>query len=134
MKIEDHGYQRDRKHQTSGDAPSELVPDRIERDLLAEPLVLDIAAVEIIGEDRHKGANDQLKHGRPSPPLRCSPPSLQCRAELTREPSWFPAPLRHRYPAWCLLSSRPTQRYYAVVYRNRGYRSWQAAIPPPRTG
>ena len=57
MKIEDHRYQRDRKHQTSDDAPSELVPDRIERDLLAKPLVLDIAAVEIIGEDRHKGAN-----------------------------------------------------------------------------
>jgi hypothetical protein len=58
MEIEDHRYQRDRQHQTSRDAPSELIPDRIERDLLAEPLVLDIAAVEIIGEDRHKGAND----------------------------------------------------------------------------
>src|SRR5258708_40184372 len=134
MKIEDHRYQRYRKHQTSDDAPSELVPDRIERDLLAKPLVLDIAAVKVIGKDRHKGANHQLKHGRPPPSLRCSPPSLQCRAELTREPSWFPAPLQSRYPAWCLRSSRPTLRCCATVYRNRGYRSWQAAVPQPRIG
>src|SRR5437899_11489628 len=99
MKIEDHGYQRDRKHQTSDDAPSELVPNRIERDLLAEPLVLDIAAVEIIGEDRHKGANHQLKHDRPPPSLRCR--SLQRRAAMTREPDWLPAPLQNRCPAWC---------------------------------
>src|ERR1700744_3686850 len=109
MKIEDHRYKRDRKHQTSCDAPSELIPDRIERDLLAKPLVLDIAAVKIIGKDRYEGANDQLKHDRLSPPLRCSPPSLQCRAELAPEPGWF-APLRNHYPARRLLSSRPTLR------------------------
>src|SRR5256714_13271861 len=134
MKIEDRRYQRYRKHQASNDAPSELVPDRIERDLLAEPLVLGIAAVEIVGEDRHKGANYQLKHGRPPPSPRCSPRSLQGRAELTREPDWFPAPLQNRYPAWYLQSSRPTLRCCATVCRNRGYRSWQAAAPLPRTG
>src|ERR1700738_869990 len=96
MKIEDHRYQRDRKHQTSSNAPSELVPYRIERDLLAKTLVLDIAAVKIIGKDRYKGANDQLKHDRLSPALRCSPPR---RAGLSREPGWVPAPLRNRYPA-----------------------------------
>src|SRR3981081_3498271 len=110
MKIKDHRYQRDRKHQTSDDAPSELVPDRIERDLLAEPLVLGIAAVEIIRDDRHKGANHQLKHGRLPPSLRCSAPASPCRAERTREPDSLPAPLRSRYPAWCLRSSRPTPR------------------------
>src|SRR5258706_13299275 len=110
MKIEDHRYQRDRQHQTSGDAPSELVPDRIERDLLAKPLVLGIAAVEIIGEDRQNGANHQFKHGRPPPSWRCSLRPLQWTAELAREPSSLPAPLQNRFPAWCLRSSRPTLR------------------------
>src|SRR5882724_9186519 len=98
MKIKDHRYQRDRKHQTSNDAPSELVPDRIERDLLAEALVLGIAAIEIIGEDRHKGANYHLKHGRLPPSLARS---SQGQAASTREPGWFPAPHQNRCPAWC---------------------------------
>src|SRR5258707_6888646 len=102
MKIEDHRYQRDRQHQTSGDAPSELIPDRIERDLLAKPLVLGIAAVEIIRDDRHKGANHQLKHGRP-------PPSLQCLAEAPPGPSWA-CPLPNPYTAWRLRCFQPTLR------------------------
>src|ERR1700722_2587829 len=126
MKIEDHRDQRHRKHQTSGDTPSKLIPDRIERDLFAKPLVLDIATVKIIGKDRHKGANDQLKHDRLAPALRRSPP---CRAGLSHEPSWFPALLRILHPAWCPLSSRPILRCYAAVYRSRGYRSWQAGVP-----
>src|SRR3954467_14573345 len=123
MKIEDRRYQRYRKHQTSNDAPSELVPDRIERDLLAEPLVLGIAAVEIVGEDRHKGANYQLKHGRPLHSSRCSPRSLQGRADLAREPDWFPAPLQIRYPARYPRSSRPIPRCFANACRNHEYRS-----------
>src|SRR5215203_198281 len=99
MKIEDRRYQRYRKHQTSNDTPPELVPDRIQRDLLAEALVLGIAAVEIIGKDRHKGANDQLKHGRLPSSLRCSLRFLQCRAQLTQEPDWLPAPRQNWYPA-----------------------------------
>src|SRR5437868_10452076 len=106
MKIEDHRYQRDRKHQTSDDAPSEFVPDRIERDLLAEPLVLDIAAVEIVGQNGEKGANHQLKHGDHR--LPCAAWALlQRRLQLTRGPTSLPAPLRGCYPVRCPLSFRP---------------------------
>src|SRR5258708_3116334 len=132
MKIEDHRYQRYRKHQTSDDAPSELVPNRIERDLLAKPLVLDIAAVKIIGEDRHKGANHQLKHGANR--LLCVAfPLLPPRFRVTWEPTSLPAPLRHWYPARCQLFFQPTPQCCAAGCRNRGYRSWQATIPLPRT-
>ena len=63
MEVEDHRDQRDRQHQAAGDAPSQFVPDGEERDLLAEPLALPIAAVEVIGKDRHQRADHELKHG-----------------------------------------------------------------------
>src|ERR1700688_2805833 len=132
MKIEDHRYQRDRKHQTSGDAPSELVPDRIERDFLAKPLVLDITAVEIIGQDRHKGANHQLKHGAYR--LLCVACALlQRRFEVAREPTSLPAPLRHWYPVQRPLFFQPTPQCCAAGCQNQECRSKPGTILPPRT-
>jgi hypothetical protein len=65
MIVEHHRDQADGEHQAGGNAPSQLVPDRVERDFLAEPLALNIAAVEISGktvksEQRSSSSIDQL--------------------------------------------------------------------------
>ena len=68
MKVEDHRDQRDREHQAADDAKSQLEPNRIERDFVAEALSLPIAAIEIVRKDREGGAEEKFKHC-PSPPL-----------------------------------------------------------------
>src|SRR5205085_6638579 len=63
MEIENERDQRDGQHQAGNDAPPELEPDRVERDLPAEALSLREVAVEIIRKDRHQRAQDDFKHG-----------------------------------------------------------------------
>ena len=46
MIVEDHRDQRDREHQAADDAISQLEPNRIERDFVAEALSLPIASVK----------------------------------------------------------------------------------------
>src|SRR6185312_7853043 len=64
VKIEDHGDEADRQHQTAGNAPSQLEPYGKERDFLAEPFSLAVASVEIIRKQCEQRAEDKLKHGR----------------------------------------------------------------------
>ena len=64
--VEDHRDQPDGEHQAGSDAPPEFEPDRVERDLLADPLSLAIAAIEIVRQDRQQRAEKKLKH-RSSP-------------------------------------------------------------------
>src|SRR5215207_9833521 len=61
--IEDHRDQPYGEHQAERDAPSELEPDGVERDFLAEPLSLDVAAEEIVWKDGQKRTHEKLKHG-----------------------------------------------------------------------
>src|SRR5258708_28609268 len=63
MIVEDHRDQRDREHQAADDAKSQLEPNRIERDFVAEALSLPVAAIEIVRKDGQRGAEKQLKHG-----------------------------------------------------------------------
>src|SRR5829696_2132677 len=61
--VEDRRDQPYGEHQAERYAPSELEPDGVERDFLAEPLSLDVAAEEIVWKDGQKRANEKLKHG-----------------------------------------------------------------------
>src|ERR671910_3088889 len=62
MIVEHHCDQADGEHQAGGYPPSQLVPHGVERDFLAEPLALNIAAIKIVRENRQKRAEKQLKH------------------------------------------------------------------------
>src|ERR1700753_4457985 len=68
MKIENQGDQGYRQQQARRDAPSQLEPDRIEGNLLSQPLPLGIASIKEIRKDREDGTKEKLKHG-------CAPPS-----------------------------------------------------------
>ena len=65
MVVEDDCDQEDRQHQTSRDAPSQFEPYRVQRDLPTDPLVLHVAPVEIVGNDREQGAQDEFQHDLP---------------------------------------------------------------------
>ena len=54
--LDRRDYQPDREHQAGDDAPAQLEPHRVERDLLTDPLTLGIAAEEIVrGDDQDHG-------------------------------------------------------------------------------
>src|SRR5215831_10721615 len=111
MEIEDQGDERDRKHQTAYNAPSQLVPHRKEGDLFAEALALDIASIQVVGHEREERAKHQLKHG-------CASPSWQRSALLAQPSRSFRPPLQPEQPflhpqvSWhrLLLPSRLSSR------------------------
>ena len=78
MIVEDHRDQRDREHQAGDDAKSQLEPHRKERDLLADPFALPVAAIEIIRKYRQQRAEEQFKHGLCTSLL--APPAFSMRA------------------------------------------------------
>src|SRR5215203_4405312 len=61
--VEDHRDQPYGEHQAERYAPSELEPDGEKRNLLAEPLSLDVAAEEIVWKDGQERTDEKLKHG-----------------------------------------------------------------------
>src|SRR4029079_4124507 len=67
VEVKDHRNQSDCKHYTSGNSVSELVPYRVKRNLLTEPLALTITTIKIVRQDCEQGAKQQLKHAY----LRC---------------------------------------------------------------
>ena len=79
---------RDRQHRAGGDPVAQLVPDREEIDLVADPLALKITTDQIIGQDRDQRAKRQFNHGPPTP---CLWPCLLRAAQAVatrRPPSW----------------------------------------------
>ena len=117
MIVEDHRDQRDREHQAGDDAKSQLEPHRKERDLLADPLALPVAAIKIIREDGQQRTEEQFKHG-PAPrswrhrPSRCGPWPRQLRQRAQRlQPAARSGPVRaERRP-----SSRPIRQSCAAA-------------------
>src|SRR6478672_6290004 len=83
MIIKDYRDQTHRENYAAGDAPPELVPDRVESYFLAKPFSLHITAVKIVGKDRQQRAEHKLKHGR--------------APSVALQPAWPP---RCRHPAW----------------------------------
>src|SRR5262249_48369823 len=66
MVVENRRDQADRKHQARNYSPAQLEPHGEKGDLLAEPLSLPIAPVQIIRDDREERTEHKLKHG-PAP-------------------------------------------------------------------
>ena len=66
MEVEDHRDQGDGEHEAGGDPPAQLEPHGVEVDLPADPLALDVAAIEVVRENRDQRAQQQLNH-RSSP-------------------------------------------------------------------
>ena len=70
MVVKDDGDQEHRQHQTGGDAVSQHVPDREQRDFMPDALSLPIPPVKIIGDDRKQRAEKELQHGSGTPLVR----------------------------------------------------------------
>ena len=87
MIVEDHRDQQHGEDQAAGDAPPQLEPDRVERDLLAEPLSLPVAAEEIVRKDRQHRAEQHLKHGS-APSWRRRRPRISSARRRRRRPAW----------------------------------------------
>ena len=90
--VEDHRDQRDREHQAGDDAKSQFEPHRKQRDLLADPLALPVAAIEIIRKYRQQRTEEQLKHGRAPRswrhrPSRCGPWPRRLRQRASSSPT-----------------------------------------------
>jgi len=62
VEVEHRRDQPDREHQACDDAPAQFEPDGEQRDLMAEPLALHIAPVQVIRKDRQTRAKEQFKH------------------------------------------------------------------------
>src|ERR1700753_263776 len=98
MKIENQGDQGYRQQQARRDAPSQLEPDRIERNLLSQPLALSVAPIKEVRENREDGTKEKLKHGYAPP----SSARRNLRAAFLR-PSEVAVPVWLREPRrpWC---------------------------------
>ena len=62
MIVEDQRDQEHRQDQAGDDPPAQLEPDRIKRDLVAEPPPLCIAAEQVVGQYGNHRAQEELKH------------------------------------------------------------------------
>jgi hypothetical protein len=56
MEVEDGCYEQDGKQKTAGNSPSELKPDGIDVDFLADPFALDVSPIEIVRKERKQRA------------------------------------------------------------------------------
>src|SRR5262249_15814475 len=117
MKIEDQRDQGYRQQQARRDAPSQLEPDRIERNLLSQTLALDVASIKEVREYREHGTKEKLKHG-------CASPSSnrRDRRDVCHRPSEVAVPARLRELRRLLRpstsrrqSSRPIRRCSAAA-------------------
>ena len=63
MVVEDHRDQAHSENQAGGDSPPQLEPHGENGYFLADPLVLDIPAEEIVRDNCQQGAEKNLKHG-----------------------------------------------------------------------
>ena len=62
MIEEHHRDQRNRQDEAGGDAIAQLIPDREEGDLVPKALALNIAAEQLIGQNRDQRTEEDFKH------------------------------------------------------------------------